>query len=299
MNTFVFLKINIISMKFIRALFLLMVSVVSAQVQPYKIFTSEGKEVSFEKMSKSLQNADVVLFGELHNNAIAHYFQVKVAKSLHADISKKLIIGAEMFERDQAEILQNYVKGKLDEKEFEKEARLWNNYKTDYKPLLNFAKENNINYVATNVPRRYASLVYKKGVEALDTLSMQEKSWIAPLPFPYDKNLPGYVKMMEMFKDSNHANENFPKSQAIKDATMAHFLVTELQPNSIFLHLNGSYHSDNFEGIAWYVNKYDRNLKIQTISVVEQADVNKLEKEHLNKATFIIAVDADMPKSYE
>jgi len=286
-------------MKFITALFLLMVSVVSAQVQPYKIFTSEGKEVSFEKMSKSLQKSDVVLFGELHNNAIAHYFQVKVAKSLHADKSKKLIIGAEMFERDQAEIVQNYVKGKLDEKEFEKEARLWNNYKTDYKPLLNFAKENSINYVATNVPRRYASLVYKKGVEALDTLSIQEKSWIAPLPFPYDKNLPGYVKMMEMFKDSNHANENFPKSQAIKDATMAHFLVTELQPNSIFLHLNGSYHSDNFEGIAWYVNKYDRNLKIQTISVVEQADVNKLEKEHLNKATFIIAVDADMPKSYE
>ena len=286
-------------MKFLLGLFLLATAVVSAQVQPYKIFTSEGKEVSFQKMSKNLQKADVVLFGELHNNSIAHYFQVKVAKSLHADKSKKLIIGAEMFERDQAEILQNYVKGKLDEKEFEKEARLWNNYKTDYKPLLNFAKKNNINYVATNVPRRYASLVYKKGVEALDTLSMQEKSWIAPLPFPYDKNLPGYVKMMEMFKDSNHANENFPKSQAIKDATMAHFLVTELQPNSIFLHLNGSYHSDNFEGIAWYVNKYDRNLKIQTISVVEQVDVNKLEKEHQKKATYIIVVDADMPKSYE
>ncbi len=286
-------------MKFITALFILIVSVASAQVQPYKIFTSEGKEVTFEKMSKSLQKADVVLFGELHNNSIAHYFQVKVAKSLHADKSKKLIIGAEMFERDQAEILQNYVKGKIDETAFEKEARLWNNYKTDYKPLLNFAKENNINYVATNVPRRYASLVYKKGVEALDTLSVEEKSWIAPLPFPYDKNLPGYVKMMEMFKDSNHANANFPKSQAIKDATMAHFLLTESQPNSIFLHLNGSYHSDNFEGIAWYINQYNKDKKIQTISVVEQVDVKKMEKEHLKKATFIIVVDADMPKSYE
>lgn len=286
-------------MKFITVLFLLMVSVVSAQVQPYKIYTSEGKEVSFEKMTKSLQKADVVLFGELHNNAIAHYFQVKVAKNLHADKSKKLIIGAEMFERDQAEILQNYVKGSLDEKTFEKDARLWNNYKTDYKPLLNFAKENSINYVATNVPRRYASLVYKKGVEALDTLSVEEKSWIAPLPFPYDKNMPAYVKMMEMFKDSNHANENFPKSQAIKDATMAHFLVEAMQPNSIFLHLNGSFHSDNFEGIAWYINNYNKNLKTQTISVVEQVDVKTLEKEHLNKATFIIVVDSDMPKTYE
>ena len=94
---------------------LLFVATINAQVQPYKIFTSEGKEVSFEKMNKSLQKADVVLFGELHNNTIAHYLQVKVAKSLHTNQSKKLIIGAEMFERDQAEILKNYVEGKLDE----------------------------------------------------------------------------------------------------------------------------------------------------------------------------------------
>jgi len=278
---------------------ILFASTISAQVQPYKIFNSKGKEVSFKKMGKNLLKADVVLFGELHNNTIAHYFQVKVAKSLYARKDKKLIIGAEMFERDQAEILQKYVKGNLDEKEFEKEMRLWPNYKTDYKPLLNFAKENNINYVATNVPRRYASLVYKKGVEALDTLSVEEKSWIAPLPFPYDKNLPGYVKMMDMFKDSNHANENFPKSQAIKDATMAHFLVTELQPNNIFLHLNGSYHSDNFEGIGWYINQYNKNLQVETISVVEQKSIESLDKEHLNKANFIIVVDTDMPKSYE
>lgn len=181
-------------MKFLTALFLLITSIVSAQIQPFKIFTAEGKEMSFEKMVKNLHKADIVLFGELHNNAVAHYFQVKVAKKLHDDKSKRLIIGAEMFERDQEEIVQNYIKGNVDEKEFEKQARLWKNYKTDYKPLLNFAKENNINYVATNVPRRYASLVYRKGFEALDTLSIQEKSFIAPLPIPYDKNLPGLCK---------------------------------------------------------------------------------------------------------
>ncbi|HUH25063.1 MAG TPA: ChaN family lipoprotein [Flavobacterium sp.] len=270
-----------------------------SQAEPYKIFTSEGKKVSFNKMNKELKKADVVLFGELHNNAIAHFLQVKVAKSLFTNASKKLVIGAEMFERDQAEILQKYVKGHLDEKEFEKEMRLWNNYKTDYKPLLNFAKENQINYVATNVPRRYASLVYKKGVSALDTLSVEEKSWLAPLPYPYDATLPSYVKMMELFKDSDHANENFPKSQAIKDATMAYFLLQNTEPNSLFLHLNGSYHSDYHEGIAWYINQYQKNIHVKTISVVEQVDVRKLEKTHLKKADFIIVVDADMPKSYE
>ncbi len=286
-------------MKALLGLFLFITSFCWAQAEPYQIYTINGKKTSFEKMMKELNKTDVVLFGELHNNAIAHYLQVKVAKELAENSSKKLIVGAEMFERDQAEILQNYVKGNLDEKEFEEQMRLWNNYKTDYKPLLNFAKDHKINYVATNVPRRYASLVYKKGVEALDTLSLEEKSWLAPLPFPYDKNLPGYVKMMDMFKDSNHANENFPKSQAIKDATMAHFLVTELQPNNIFLHLNGSYHSDNFEGIGWYINQYNKNLQVKTISVVEQKSVESLDKEYLNKANFIIVVDADMPKSYE
>jgi len=281
------------------AAFAFCIANVQAQIRPYQIYTINGKKTSFEKMMKELNKTDVVLFGELHNNAIAHYLQVKVAKELAENSSKKLIVGAEMFERDQAETLQNYVKGNLDEKEFEEQMRLWNNYKTDYKPLLNFAKDHKINYVATNVPRRYASLVYKKGVEALDTLSLEEKSWLAPLPFPYDKNLPSYVKMMDMFKDSNHANENFPKSQAIKDATMAHFLVTELQPNNIFLHLNGSYHSDNFEGIGWYINQYNKNLQVKTISVVEQKSVESLDKEYLNKASFIIVVDADMPKSYE
>lgn len=286
-------------MKIFSILLLLVVQSVQAQVEPFQVFTSKGKKTSYKKMMKDLQKADVVLFGELHNNAIAHYFQVKVAKSLSAHPSKQLMIGAEMFERDQAEILQNYVNGHLDEKEFEKQMRLWNNYKTDYKPLLNYAKENNIKYIATNIPRRYASLLYKQGIEALDTLSLEEKSWIAPLPFPYDKSLPAYVKMMDMFKDRNHANENFPKSQAIKDATMGYFITQNIKPNNIFLHLNGSYHSDFYEAIGWYIRQYNNNLTIKTITVVEQSELKSLKEKHLQKADFIIVADSDMPKSYE
>ena len=250
-------------------------------------------------MMKELEKADVILFGELHNNAIAHYFQIKVAKSLADHRSKELMIGAEMFERDQADLLQKYLKNEIDQKTFEQEMRLWHNYKTDYKPLLHFAKENNINYIATNIPRRYASMLYRHGVAALDTISAEEKTWLAPLPFPYDKNLPAYVKMMDMFKDSNHANENFPKSQAIKDATMGYFITQNWKPNSIFLHLNGSYHSDFHEAIGWYIRQYNKDLIVKTISVVEQDDVKVLAKEHHQKADFIIVADSDVPKSYE
>src|SRR5690606_24423200 len=103
------------------AAFAFCIANVQAQIQPYQIYTINGKKTSFEKMMKELNKTDVVLFGELHNNAIAHYLQVKVAKTLFENKEKQLIIGAEMFERDQAEILQNYVKGNLDEKEFEEQ----------------------------------------------------------------------------------------------------------------------------------------------------------------------------------
>lgn len=283
---------------FVLAVFLC-VSNVNAQVKTYQIFTSKGKKASFRKMMKELNKADVILFGELHNNAIAHYFQVKTAKALAQHPSKQLLIGAEMFERDQAFLLQDYMDGAIDQKTFEQKMRLWHNYKTDYKPLLHFAKENNINYIATNIPRRYASMLYRHGVGSLDTLSLDEKSWMAPLPFPYDKNLPAYVKMMDMFKDRNHSNENFPLSQAIKDATMGYFITQNWSPNIIFLHLNGSYHSDFYEGIGWYIRQYNQNLSIKTISVVEQDDLSSLASEHYHKADFIIVADSDMPKSYE
>lgn len=279
--------------------FITIVNVVKAQeVQPYQIFTKTGKKVSYKNMLAELEDTQVVLFGELHNNSIAHYLQLKLAKSLSKIQTKTLVIGAEMFERDQAEVLQLYTNGSIDEEQFKKNIRLWQNYSTDYKPLLDFAKSNNIKYVATNIPRRYASLLYKKGIEALDTLSVIEKSWLTPLPFPYDKNLPGYVKMMEMFKDTNHSNENFPKSQAIKDATMAHFILANLQEDAILLHLNGSYHSDFYEGIFWYLKVYNDKVRVKTLTVVEQSNVKSVEKQHLNKADYIIVTDGDFPKSY-
>ena len=60
--------------------------------------------------------------------------------------------------------------GFISEKNFEKEARLWPNYKTDYKPLVSFAKDNNLSFVATNIPRRYASAVFKNGLKKLRNL---------------------------------------------------------------------------------------------------------------------------------
>lgn len=201
-----------------------------------------------------------------------------------------------MLESDNQKQVNQYLKAEINQKKLDSTARLWTNYKTDYKPLVDFAKELKLAFIATNIPRRFASLVFKNGFKALDKLSDEEKTWIAPLPILYDAKLPGYVKMVQEM--GGHGGENLPKAQAVKDATMAYFINKNRVENSLFIHYNGSYHSDNFEGIYWYLKQQNPNLKISTIATVSQKDISKLEAENYNKATFIIVIDEDVTKTY-
>jgi len=260
----------------------------------YKLYNSKGVKVSYKKMIRKMKKADVVLFGEHHNNPIVHWLQVEATSELSK--LRELTLGAEMIEADNQIQLNQYLNGEINQKAFDTVARLWKNYPTDYKPLVDFAKSNNLSFIATNIPRRYASNVFKGGFKALDNLSEQEKNWIAPLPIKYDASLPGYLKMKEMM--GGHGGDNLPKAQAIKDATMAHFILENITTNNLFIHYNGSYHSDDYEGINWYLKQENRELNIITVSVVEQKNPKKFNKENKLKADFIIVIPNTMTKTY-
>lgn len=259
----------------------------------FVIYNAKGKKVNFEKMIKGLQDADVILFGELHNNPVSHWLQLEVSKAF---IDKEPVFGAEMYESDTQVIIDEYLAGYITDKNFKEQMRLWKNNETDYQPLVDLAKENNRPFIATNVPRRYASIVYHNGFEGLEPLSDQAKQWIAPLPVEVDMELSSYKKMLEM--GMSHGGDNIVKAQALKDATMAYFIEKNLDKGKVFIHFEGAYHSDDYQAIYYYLKKLRPELKIKTITTVEQADVTKLEEENLNKADYIIAVDEDMTTTY-
>ena len=266
-----------------------------AQNKPaYKIYNAKGKKVSYKKMVKTLSKQDIVLFGEQHNSAIAHWLQLEVTQDLGE--KRALQLGAEMFEADNQSPLNNYLSDSIDYKGLDSTARLWQNYKTDYAPLVDYAKTNKLNFYATNIPRRYASMVYKGGFEALDTLTDVEKSWMAPLPMEFDANLATYQNILKMMGD--HGSPKLVMAQATKDATMAHFILKNYEKDKLFIHFNGAYHSDDYEGILWYLKRPTTDYQFATISTVVQSDVNKLEQEHKNKADFIIVVDKDVTTTY-
>jgi uncharacterized iron-regulated protein len=260
------------------------------------IYKQTAKKSSYSKLIKEAEKADIILFGELHNNSIAHWLQIELVQELHKTKKSNLVLGAEMFEADNQVLITEYLSGLHSTKTFEKESKLWPNYKTDYKPLLEFAKANSLHFVASNIPRRYASLVYKKGLVALDSISDEAKNWIAPLPIKYDSSLACYQNILKMA--GGHGGQRLPMAQAAKDATMAYFILQNYSAGNTFIHFNGSYHSNNFESIYWYLRQAKPDLNIMTINCVEQEALDSLEVEYKNTADFIIAIPANMTKTY-
>jgi uncharacterized iron-regulated protein len=265
----------------------------------YQFFDLKGKKADYQDVLKAALASDIVFFGEIHTSPICHWLQIELTKDLFAEKKENLVLGAEMFESDNQLLLNEYLSGKVKEKNFEEEARLWKNYKTDYKPLVKFAFDNKLPFIATNVPRRYAALVNSKGFEALDDLSPEAKQLLPPLPIKYDPELEGYKSMVEMMRsmDSTHATDNIAKAQALKDATMAFFILENWQEGKLFIHYNGTYHSENFEGIVWYIRQAKPNLKILTIASVEQDELDSLVEENQGLADFTLCMPTSMTKT--
>jgi len=299
----------------------------------YLLYNSDGKTVKYSKMLKALEEADIIFFGELHTDPIAHWMQFELTKELFSAKPGALVLGAEMFESDNQLILNEYLDGLYQASKYEAEMRLWNNYETDYKPVVEFAKTHQIPFIATNIPRRYASMVHKGGFEALEKLSPEDKSYIAPLPILYDPEVKCYKDMLDMEapptkeappmkeapameeapkempdqpKEMPPAHgkgmpafnlENLPKAQAAKDATMAHFILENWSEGKCMFHFNGSYHSNNHEGIVWHLKKQNADLKIVTINTVLQKEIDALSDENLNSADYIICVPESMTRT--
>lgn len=265
----------------------------------YLLYNSNGELSKYSNLIKASEKADVVLFGEFHDNPICHWLELQITKDLYANKKQNLVLAAEMFEADNQLVIDEFLKGIIKASNFENESKLWNNYKTDYKPLIEFAKNNVLDFVASNVPRRYASLVASEGLESLSNkLDEKAKFFLPPLPIEVDVNLPNYKKMAAMMGEHSANATNIVYAQALKDATMAYRISQHWKKGKTILHFNGSFHSDNFEGIVWYLKKYNPDLKVLTISSVQQIDVEKFEEKNKNLADFVLCIPSDMTKTY-
>lgn len=271
----------------------------------YRVFDGQGNPSSLQAILDSAEKVDVVFLGENHDDSVAHGLQTQIFGEIVTRYmaKRKIALSLEMFERDVQIELNEYLDGLISETHFMSSTRPWGNYKTDYRPLVELAKEKKLPVIAANAPRRYVNMVSRNGRDSLNALTPEAKRWLAPLPF--GKATDDYRKKFEaLMGGSGDANRlglsKIVESQSLWDATMAYsiaeFLKTNKQPLAV--HLNGSFHSEKRWGIPDHLVTYVPQVKFVVITMRYEEDFTNFNKEkHTDLGDFVILTDAKQPRS--
>jgi uncharacterized iron-regulated protein len=270
----------------------------------YSVFTGKGDPSSIAEIVKALENTDVVFLGEMHDDAVGHAVQFEILRQAVERYSPKrrVTLSLEMFETDVQVVLDEYLKGLISENHFLLSSRAWGNYKTDYRPLVELAKDRKLDVVAANAPRRYVNMVSRGGGKALAALSPQARAWLAPLPYAeaseaYSKK---FKSLMGPSVEAQMGLDNILSSQSLWDATMAHSVAQSLEKNkaSLVVHLNGGFHTENRLGTVEHFMKYRPGgvalvVTIKYVDDFRNFDVTK----YTALGDFVVLTDAKQPRS--
>lgn len=268
----------------------------------YKIYNTRTKQITTpEQIAADCNNVHVLFFGEEHNDSAGHFLEKEILYSLQKQYGDKLALSMEMFETDCQLVLNEYLNGSISEERMIKEARAWSNYK-DYKPAVEIAKQNKLDVIAANPPRRYVNMVSRKGMKSLDSLPKSSKRFLPPLP--YDTSAGSYrEKFMDFMKGGSPGtgNARIFYSQSLWDAGMSNSIYNYWKKNKdkkIF-HLVGRFHCDEKLGTAEQLQKRKSGLKIMNISCFSDSSFANPDWDKFSKlGDYIILTDPGLKKTY-
>lgn len=268
----------------------------------YKIYNTHTKQLTTpEEIAADCKDVHVLFFGEEHNDSAGHFLETAIFKALYKLYGSNLALSMEMFETDCQLVLNEYLDGYISEERMIKEARAWSNYR-DYKPAVEFAKQNKLSVIASNPPRRYVNMVGRKGMKSLDSLPKASKKFLPPLP--YDTSSGKYrEKFMDFMKGGSPGtgNARIFYSQSLWDAGMANSIYNYWKKNKdkkIF-HMVGRFHSDEKLGTAEQLQKRKAGLRILNISCFSDSSfANPDWSSYSHLGDYIIITDPELKKTF-
>jgi uncharacterized iron-regulated protein len=228
--------------------------------------TNKGIILNLEQALEALLGYNVIFYGEEHDSRVAHEREL----ALFAELSgrdESLVLALEMFERDVQDALNAYLEGSLPEDTFLELSRPWPNYKEDYRPLVEFAKDHGIPVIAANVPRRAAA-----GVAMADEISsdgMEKNSICLPKHIHLDSEeyYERFVALLNKMPPSAPMRQlnakALYKAQVLKDAVMAASLEPFLARRILFC--CGRFHAGYHLGIPYQLQKNHPELKLAVV----------------------------------
>ncbi|MFQ6758540.1 MAG: PDZ domain-containing protein [Deltaproteobacteria bacterium] len=212
------------------------------------------KALSFAAITEQLGDKQVVYVGENHTRNEDHLLQLRVIRALFAQ-NPKLAIGMEMFSREAQPVLDRYVAGELNEREFLKQSEYFSKWGYDYRfyrEIINFARRHRLPIVALNQEKAIVNKVFKEGTAALTAEEL------AKIPADRDLTIPGYrERITEVFTmHGSHGGKpeqvnGFFQAQALWDETMAESVTSFLaaHPERRMVVLAGQGHTDKATAI--------------------------------------------------
>lgn len=232
----------------------------------------QGLLYDLEDAFEMLMDFNVIFFGEEHGVRMSHTAELSLLKGL-AKRDPEIVLALEMFERDVQESLNAYLKGKISERTFLKQSRPWPNYKKDYRPLIEFAKEKKIPVIAANIPRRAAAAVARMNQISPHVLG-EDRIY---LPETVHLKSKGYYKRFAASMDGmphvspmkGMAVDGLFKAQVLKDAVMASSIEPFLNRRIFFC--CGHFHSDDHLGIPYQLKKNHPKLNIAVVVAASTA----------------------------
>lgn len=273
------------------------------------------KLVQLSDIIEDLENYNILFYGEEHNDITTHNVQAELLRMIYEKYSDKTVLSMEMFERDVQFIVDEYFDGLIKEKYFTKDARAWGNY-NDYRPMVEFAKKNNLTLIAANAPFRYVNLVSTKGVDTLMMISDRAKEAVAPLPYniaegDYKQKLRDLGKSEKekekekadsLQLDTTKQSYDAVLGHSLWDATMAYSIYQHFKtnPDSKVFHLNGKFHTEEHYGIVQRLKEFDENLTSLVItSISDEKKFPHIDfKEYAHLGDYIIFTNPKNKKSY-
>ena len=207
---------------------------------------------SLDAIMPQLATHKAVLVGESHTSYADHLNQLAIIKGLHKKWGK-IAIGLEMIQQPFQAYLDDYISGQINELEMLRGTQWYDRWRYDfrlYRPIFDFAKQNNIPLLALNVPKEITKRITKVGINGLN------KEERAQLPKTLDKSNPAYVKRLkDVFGAHSHTSskhfDKFLEAQLAWDEGMAKTAASFLQTHTDYrmVILAGGGHVINREGI--------------------------------------------------
>jgi len=271
----------------------------------YRVYRGDGSPASLDDALARSRSVDVTFIGESHDDPVAHYLEAEILKQV---AGPGWALSLEMFERDVQGVVDEYLQGLIDERGLIASGRAWSNYRTDYKPLLDIAKEKHIPVIAANAPKRYVDIVSRKGQDGLLALSPEAKKTLPPLPYA-----PGSQAYRERFQremaeemakvkmphnpgsgsHGDHQSDLALQSQSLWDAAMAYSIAEFLKahPGEHIVQVNGSFHSEYRQGILEHLERYRPGTTASVIIILRDKSFPAWKPEMKDKGDFVIVTD--------